>query len=132
LSFLIWRYSISRWDNWPATFRALYLRLCVFREDLMEHIHLKNNVLFDGAAGSNWNGLPNSRTKRVHCLMRRLGFDPRRMARQKARKDHTLKSQSKPVSERASWRRIPQTKAPARISRNFKLCWFLNFGYEPA
>lgn len=36
-----------------TTWRALYLGLRVFREDLMEHIHLENNVLFDGAAGSN-------------------------------------------------------------------------------
>lgn len=31
------------------TWRALYLGLRTFREDLMEHIHLENNVLFDNA-----------------------------------------------------------------------------------
>ncbi|NUO85784.1 MAG: iron-sulfur cluster repair protein YtfE [Cupriavidus sp.] len=32
------------------TWRALYLGLRALREDLMEHIHLENNVLFEGAA----------------------------------------------------------------------------------
>lgn len=32
------------------TWRALYLGLRTFREDLMEHIHLENNVLFENAA----------------------------------------------------------------------------------
>jgi regulator of cell morphogenesis and NO signaling len=36
-----------------TTWRALYLGLGAFREDLMEHIHLENNVLFEGAAGQN-------------------------------------------------------------------------------
>ena len=31
------------------TWRALYLGLRTFREDLMEHIHLENNVLFENA-----------------------------------------------------------------------------------
>lgn len=31
------------------TWRALYLGLRAFREDLMEHIHLENNVLFENA-----------------------------------------------------------------------------------
>lgn len=31
------------------TWRALYLGLRTFREDLMEHIHLENNILFDNA-----------------------------------------------------------------------------------
>ncbi|CAJ0784787.1 iron-sulfur cluster repair protein YtfE [Ralstonia pickettii] len=35
-----------------TTWRALYLGLRAFREDLMEHIHLENNVLFEGAAGA--------------------------------------------------------------------------------
>lgn len=32
-----------------TTWRALYLGLATFREDLMEHIHLENNVLFEDA-----------------------------------------------------------------------------------
>lgn len=32
------------------TWRALYFALRVFREDLMEHIHLENNILFENAA----------------------------------------------------------------------------------
>lgn len=32
------------------TWRALYFALGVFREDLMEHIHLENNILFENAA----------------------------------------------------------------------------------
>ncbi|MHA6908333.1 iron-sulfur cluster repair protein YtfE [Ralstonia pseudosolanacearum] len=35
-----------------TTWRALYLGLSVFREDLMEHIHLENNVLFEGAVAA--------------------------------------------------------------------------------
>ena len=31
------------------TWRALYLGLAAFREDLMEHIHLENNILFEDA-----------------------------------------------------------------------------------
>jgi regulator of cell morphogenesis and NO signaling len=31
------------------TWRALYLGLATLREDLMEHIHLENNILFEGA-----------------------------------------------------------------------------------
>lgn len=31
------------------TWRALYLGLQVFRKDLMEHIHLENNILFENA-----------------------------------------------------------------------------------
>lgn len=31
------------------TWRALYLGLRTFREDLMEHIHLENNILFENA-----------------------------------------------------------------------------------
>jgi regulator of cell morphogenesis and NO signaling len=34
------------------TWRALYLGLRAFREDLMEHIHLENNVLFERGARS--------------------------------------------------------------------------------
>ncbi|NUT14484.1 MAG: iron-sulfur cluster repair protein YtfE [Cupriavidus sp.] len=34
------------------TWRALYLGLRALREDLMEHIHLENNVLFEGAAAT--------------------------------------------------------------------------------
>ncbi len=30
------------------TWRALYVGLTAFREDLMQHIHLENNILFDG------------------------------------------------------------------------------------
>ncbi|WP_353152835.1 iron-sulfur cluster repair protein YtfE [Herminiimonas fonticola] len=33
-----------------STWRALYFALRVFREDLMEHIHLENNILFENAA----------------------------------------------------------------------------------
>ncbi len=32
------------------TWRALYRGLAVLREDLMEHIHLENNILFEGAS----------------------------------------------------------------------------------
>ncbi|KOF52823.1 MULTISPECIES: iron-sulfur cluster repair protein YtfE [unclassified Achromobacter] len=32
------------------TWRALYLGLAAFREDLMEHIHLENNILFEDAS----------------------------------------------------------------------------------
>ena len=32
------------------TWRALYLALRTFREDLMQHIHLENNLLFENAA----------------------------------------------------------------------------------
>lgn len=32
-----------------TTWRALYLGLRTFREDLMEHIHLENNILFENA-----------------------------------------------------------------------------------
>jgi len=32
------------------TWQALYFALRVFREDLMEHIHLENNILFENAA----------------------------------------------------------------------------------
>lgn len=32
------------------TWRALYLGLRQFREDLMQHIHLENNILFEGLA----------------------------------------------------------------------------------
>ena len=35
---------------WP--WRALYLGLRALRDDLMEHIHLENNILFEGAAGA--------------------------------------------------------------------------------
>ncbi|MBX3664497.1 MAG: iron-sulfur cluster repair protein YtfE [Burkholderiales bacterium] len=34
------------------TWRALYLGLRTLRDDLMDHIHLENNVLFEGAAGA--------------------------------------------------------------------------------
>ncbi len=34
------------------TWRALYLGLRALRDDLMEHIHLENNILFEGAAGA--------------------------------------------------------------------------------
>ncbi|SCB26740.1 iron-sulfur cluster repair protein YtfE [Cupriavidus alkaliphilus] len=34
------------------TWRALYLGLRTLRQDLMEHIHLENNVLFEGAAAT--------------------------------------------------------------------------------
>jgi len=30
------------------TWRALYVGLAALREDLMEHIHLENNILFEG------------------------------------------------------------------------------------
>jgi regulator of cell morphogenesis and NO signaling len=30
------------------TWRALYLGLRTFRQDLMDHIHLENNILFEG------------------------------------------------------------------------------------
>ncbi|CAB5512915.1 iron-sulfur cluster repair protein YtfE [Achromobacter anxifer] len=33
------------------TWRALYLGLRAFKEDLMAHIHLENNILFENAAG---------------------------------------------------------------------------------
>lgn len=33
-----------------TTWRALYLGLRTFHEDLMQHIHLENNILFDNAA----------------------------------------------------------------------------------
>ena len=33
-----------------TTWRALYLGLRTLHEDLMQHIHLENNVLFDNAA----------------------------------------------------------------------------------
>lgn len=32
------------------TWRALYSALRIFREDLMEHLHLENNILFENAA----------------------------------------------------------------------------------
>ena len=32
------------------TWRALYVGLAAFREDLMQHIHLENNILFEGLA----------------------------------------------------------------------------------
>ncbi|MDP1566087.1 MAG: hemerythrin domain-containing protein, partial [Polaromonas sp.] len=32
------------------TWRALYLGLATLREDLMQHIHLENNILFENAA----------------------------------------------------------------------------------
>jgi regulator of cell morphogenesis and NO signaling len=32
------------------TWRALYLGLRTFKEDLMAHIHLENNILFENAA----------------------------------------------------------------------------------
>ena len=35
-----------------TTWRALYLRLAALERDLMEHIHLENNVLFPRALGS--------------------------------------------------------------------------------
>ncbi|MEC9481765.1 MAG: hemerythrin domain-containing protein, partial [Halomonas sp.] len=35
-----------------TTWRALYAGLREFREDLMQHIHLENNVLFERAAAS--------------------------------------------------------------------------------
>jgi regulator of cell morphogenesis and NO signaling len=34
------------------TWRALYLGLRTFREDLMEHIHLENNILFENATST--------------------------------------------------------------------------------
>lgn len=36
-----------------TTWRALYLGLKTLREDLMEHIHLENNVLFENAMAGN-------------------------------------------------------------------------------
>jgi regulator of cell morphogenesis and NO signaling len=34
------------------TWRALYLGLRTLRDDLMDHIHLENNILFEGVAGN--------------------------------------------------------------------------------
>jgi regulator of cell morphogenesis and NO signaling len=38
-------------DDACTTWRALYLRLAAFESELMEHIHLENNVLFRRALG---------------------------------------------------------------------------------
>lgn len=40
------------------TWRALYAGLQVLRDDLMEHIHLENNILFEGAAVGGAQGKP--------------------------------------------------------------------------
>jgi regulator of cell morphogenesis and NO signaling len=40
------------------TWRALYLGLAAFRDDLMQHIHLENNILFEGLAARPANAEP--------------------------------------------------------------------------
>ena len=48
--FQSWAYDITLPRAACNTWRALYLGLRALREDLMEHIHLENNVLFENAA----------------------------------------------------------------------------------
>ena len=40
------------------TWRALYLGLAAFRDDLIQHIHLENNILFEGLAARVANAEP--------------------------------------------------------------------------
>ncbi len=40
------------------TWRALYLGLAAFRDDLIQHIHLENNILFEGLAARPANAEP--------------------------------------------------------------------------
>ena len=42
--------NITPPTNACNTWRALYVGLAAFREDLMQHIHLENNILFEGLA----------------------------------------------------------------------------------
>ncbi len=44
-------YGIQHPKGACNTWRALYLGLRTFKEDLMEHIHLENNILFDRVDG---------------------------------------------------------------------------------
>ena len=39
--------ALSAHVAWPTTWRALYTGLRTFREDLMQHIHTENNILFE-------------------------------------------------------------------------------------